>query len=319
MKVENQLHYINRIKNQVAKANIDNISRTGFYEHFFYKHTEVRWALLAGLVSRNAGWNMTDLRNQWFRELLTEQDQLRLFAIYECGNWTIFDDACPQLLLYEQSKLEGVPLFHLLRELGVSTFMEKEWHHFWLYRDEERLCTALIINEQHVIEEALIQKQLFRDVISSKLFYKVEQYSHFSYVVLPTITGHLYTLYVRRFQNVSSRIKLGRQLAFLLFHPDLHKNILAFMQHQHHTGSRRDYYTYTTWSPRVESQVLRLLYPVIEHDRSDREDWYKKRREVTHFFYPIKEWKPVPREKWIQHKWMMIYVAATFKKWLAPD
>lgn len=39
----------------------DNISRTVFYDQFYLKHKEIVWGYLASFVSRNAGWNMTDL------------------------------------------------------------------------------------------------------------------------------------------------------------------------------------------------------------------------------------------------------------------
>ena len=304
------------IKNQVDKANKDNLTRTAFYERFYKKHPEIRWSLLAGLVSRNAGWNMTDLANQWFQVLLSEKDRTRLFSIYETGNWTIFDDACPQLLVYEHSKRVGQPLFDLLGEFGVSAFMVQEWNRFWLEHDEERLCTALIINEQHLLESAVIQKKLFKSIISSKLFFQIEQHTHFSYVLLPTIEGQLYTLYVRQFEQVSKRIRLGKQLAYLLFHPDLHQSISFFMDQNPHSGSRRDYFKQMSWSPRVESACLRLVYPKINHKIESRVDWYSNHKNISAYFLPIKEWVPVPREKWVKHKWMMIYMAMTTKKWV---
>lgn len=42
--------------------NIDNLTRTAFYLRYWQAHPEVTWALLAHLVSRNAGYQMTDLR-----------------------------------------------------------------------------------------------------------------------------------------------------------------------------------------------------------------------------------------------------------------
>ncbi len=74
------------------------------------------------------------------------------------ANWTIFEDAYPQLLWYESEKQATTPRFHLLVDLAVSQFMQREWKRFWLERDEERLCTALIINEQNIIEQTMLKQ-----------------------------------------------------------------------------------------------------------------------------------------------------------------
>ncbi|TSB46958.1 DUF2515 family protein [Alkalicoccobacillus porphyridii] len=307
-----------QIRKKTTSENIDNISRTVFYQHFFKRHPEIKWSFLASMVSRNAGWNMTDLRNVWFQTLLDESDRLHLFNVYESGNWTIFDDACPQLLLYEQSKIEGKPLFHLLANFNVSSFMIEEWLRFWHKRDEDRLCTALIINEQHVLQKAVIQTKLYQDLISQKLFYKMEQLTHFSYVVFPSDTGSLYTLYVRRFHLVAERIKLGRRLAYLLFHPSVYPYVYTFSRRHPHTGSRNDYATLTNWSPQVNSFPLRLVYPRIHHPYQKRADWYSHHTKIEQYFAPIKEWTPVARDHWIQQKWVAIYAAYKCKQLLNP-
>lgn len=298
---------IHKIRQHTAKHNVDNISRTVFYQHFFQTHTEIKWALLASIVSRNAGWNMTDLFNSWFHKILDNNDQLRLFSIYETGNWTIFDDACPQLLVYKESVRYKRPLFELLAAFGVSAFMIKEWQLFWEKHDENRLCTALIINEQQILEQAVIQTKLYQDIIARKLFYKFEQHTHFSYVILPSINGSLYTLYVQRFHKVASRIRLGRKLAYLLFHPEVFPNVWLFCQHTPHTGSRNDYYHYLDWSARVSSLPLRLVYPRIDHHHMKRVDWFTRTTDVQMFFEPLKEWNPVNRSNWVKQKLIALY------------
>ncbi len=64
LKTEKQL--LRSIKAQTAKGNRDNISRTKAYEQFFRIHPEIQWSFLAGMVSRNAGWNMCDLEGFGF-------------------------------------------------------------------------------------------------------------------------------------------------------------------------------------------------------------------------------------------------------------
>lgn len=62
---------IERIQQQTRDWNGDNFSRTSAYLTFYQKRPEVQWALLAHLVSRNAGWNMTDLRGEFLPRLLS--------------------------------------------------------------------------------------------------------------------------------------------------------------------------------------------------------------------------------------------------------
>lgn len=77
------------------------------------------------MVSRNAGYCMTDLKGVWFQKLLDEKTRKALFLTYEDANWLIFSDAYPQLMIYEWSKTAGKPLFHLLDAFYVSAFMKK--------------------------------------------------------------------------------------------------------------------------------------------------------------------------------------------------
>lgn len=81
------------------KGNNDNISRTAQYGKYYFQHPEIKWSLLAHFVSRNAGWNMTDLKNPLYSSLFHEEFRHRLFMTFERANWLIFQDAYPQLLI----------------------------------------------------------------------------------------------------------------------------------------------------------------------------------------------------------------------------
>lgn len=52
---------IQQIQEKTQVLNRNNVTRTMAYYDFYRDHPEIHWALLAHLVSRNAGWNMTDL------------------------------------------------------------------------------------------------------------------------------------------------------------------------------------------------------------------------------------------------------------------
>lgn len=128
---EEEKTMVYNMKREIEIANMDNISRTQSYQDYYVRNSEIRWAFLASMVSRNAGWNMTDLKGRYYATVLPQTVKKHLFLTYEEANWIIFLDAFPQLLLYEESKRRQMPLFHLLQYFNVSIFMEKEWIYFW--------------------------------------------------------------------------------------------------------------------------------------------------------------------------------------------
>ncbi|WP_227936237.1 DUF2515 family protein [Alkalihalobacillus deserti] len=299
---------------QTEQGNIDNISRTVFYEQFYKKNPEIKWSLLAGIVSRNAGWNMTDLKSEWFQTLLTDRYRFLLFQTYERANWTIFADAYPQLLWYAWAKSISRPNYELLELLGVSKFMQKEWKLYIENRDDDRLCTALIINEQHMLEETVMKKSLYKKKIFSSLLYILEEHAHMSYVIFPTIEGKVYGFYVRNFKNVKARIWLGKQLQQLLSHPFIHKDVYQFTLETPPTGSRDDYEQFMSWSTGNTSPILRDVYPVVSHHWRKKVDWSKQVQEPAHYFNPIKKTSPVERTTWLQNKWVELFLIQHIKK-----
>src|SRR5699024_1496732 len=84
---------IQDIVNETKRKNINNITRTNAYLDFYMQHSEIDWAFLAHMVSRNTGWNMTDLKGSYLTKLLTSQEQDDYFAFLERANWLIFQDA----------------------------------------------------------------------------------------------------------------------------------------------------------------------------------------------------------------------------------
>jgi hypothetical protein len=57
------------IRHQTAVHNRNNLTRTKAYLDFYREHPELEWAFLAHMVSRNSGWNMTDLHGEWLPRL----------------------------------------------------------------------------------------------------------------------------------------------------------------------------------------------------------------------------------------------------------
>ncbi|MDP4162202.1 MAG: DUF2515 family protein, partial [Bacillota bacterium] len=56
---------VNQIKEKTKKFNRNNLTRTKAYLDFYNNHPEIHWSFLAHMVSRNGGWNMTDLKGEF--------------------------------------------------------------------------------------------------------------------------------------------------------------------------------------------------------------------------------------------------------------
>lgn len=265
---------IKRIVKQTNKWNKDNVSRTIAYQNFYKRNPEIRWAFLASMVSRNAGWNMTDLVTKSYQLLLSVKVRNRLFMTYERANWLIFSDAYPQLLLYELSKQYSKPLFHLMPYFKISQFMIREWSQFWVDPNKDRLVKALIINEQNVIEGPVIKQPYFKHNVFWGLPFMTQNLFYMSAVLFPTRTGELFGSYVHGFTHLDKRIHLGKELASMLFLPSLYRRFWSFAKTCQHTGSRMDYERYFH-SPIIDSPILRSAYPVITHNDCIRKDWSK--------------------------------------------
>ena len=262
------------INKETNAKNLDNISRTDAYFEFFLQHPEIKWAFLASMVSRNAGWNMCDLEGKWFPGLIGKKLRWQLFLTYERANWLIFSDAFPQLMLYHYSTKINRPMFHLLQYFHVSSFMEEEWLRFWTKKDKKRLMIALIINEQNVIQKPVINHPVYNRLIFHSLFFSIQDYLHFSSVLFPTCRGKLYGASVNGFRRVDKRIDLGKRLADILFAPELFPLFYEFSIHTPHTGSRYDYEQYLIQQTGIDTPRLRDTFPIIQHHVHEFIDWY---------------------------------------------
>lgn len=269
----NEHDYQYYITKTTEAHNLDNISRTKAYQKFYMCFPEIKWAFLASMVSRNAGWNMTDLVLPVFRDLLSKKEQRRLFMTYERANWLIFSDAYPQLMVYALSRTAKKPLFHLLEHFHVSRFMVKEWSRYWKQKDHGRLLRALIINEQNVIHKPVIRQDFFKTNVFRKLPYLLQDLLFINAVILPTRTKALYGSFVHDFTNLTNRITLGKQLAAIIFAPPVYEKLLDFAINVEHTGSRKDYERFLNLHF-PKSLPLRMIYPAITHKDIIRNDWF---------------------------------------------
>ncbi|KPB06628.1 hypothetical protein AAV98_02265 [Bacillus sp. CHD6a] len=311
-------NFITTIQKNTAKYNADNISRTKAYMNYYYRNKEIRWAFLASMVSRNAGWNMTDLEGKWFKLALDWRKRYPIFLTYELANWMIFHDAYPQLLLYELSKKYNKPLFHLLKEFRVSCFMEAEWQYFWEERDISRLMTSLIINEQNLIQEPVLQNKKLKRKVFGTSVYAFQDLGHFSCVIFPTLKGKLYGYSVHGFQKLDNRINLGKRLADLLFDGTFSDSFLNFSQKTEPTGSRYDYEQYLHNGLFRETPVLRAVYPVVPHQPFLQDDWvFREAKHLSKWKERVNtERKETEVTKWFIHKQHQLHSIIALKRWL---
>ncbi|PKG24092.1 DUF2515 family protein [Niallia nealsonii] len=299
----NEEMLVQKIYSLTKKYNLDNISRTESYLHYYIANKEIRWAYLASQVSRNAGWNMCDLQGSWFSNILEPEKRAQLFFTYEEANWLIFQDAFPQLLLYDYSTKYNRPLFHLLKYFSVSSFMEKEWNLFWENRNQTRLMTSLIINEQNLIEKPIIKNPYYKREVFHSLAYLFQDFFHCSSVLFPTLKGRLYGSCVTDFTSLNKRIEFGKELANILFYPDLYEEFYQFSILRTHTGSRGDYERIIYPRHKRDTPILRLTYPVVKHEKKEMMDWMGLRRKKRAWQSPLaKKQKPQDLTTWYRDK-----------------
>ncbi|MED4452993.1 DUF2515 family protein [Metabacillus fastidiosus] len=240
---------VQSIKEKTDELNRNNITRTKVYLDFFKQHPEIHWALLAHMVSRNSGWLMTDLKGDLLPKLLSEKEQRHFFLFLERGNWLIFQDIYPQLLLYKQSLQWKKNLFYLLPCLHVSAFMETMWNYFWEYGNHSLLTAAIIINEQNYLETHAVQKEHFQKTVLNTIGFKLYDFLRFNHIIFPfykkgetekpSLTGET----VRHFDSLHERILLGKRLYSILFkEKSTWQNVLLWADKHPHTASRKDYW-----------------------------------------------------------------------------
>lgn len=149
---------------ELDERNVDNISRTASYLELYAwtraHETEMPWLLMAHLVSRNAGYLMTDLARQIAGPIGQDAalaDAMRtLFVLLERGNFLIFWDAWHHVLTYLAGELDT------LAAPRTPVFMCEAWRRYDRERAtpsaelERTLVLDLVHNEQNLIERRAV-------------------------------------------------------------------------------------------------------------------------------------------------------------------
>jgi hypothetical protein len=232
---------IERIKRETSLNNKNNITRTAAYLSFYKSHPEVHWSFLAHMVSRNAGYFMTDLKGEFLPDLIDRSVIEELYFMLEKGNSMIFQDAYPQLLLYEESKRRNISLFNLCKFFNVSSFMEGVWEMFFDGDRTPLLPTAQIINEQSHIEKHLIRTEQFHK-LQNQISFKLQEWLHLSQILFPVMPiNNTIGDTMQGFETIEKRIMLGQNLYVMLFKHNNFDPVYNFAENNPHTGSRSDY------------------------------------------------------------------------------
>ncbi len=298
------------IYERTERENVNNLTRTKAYLDFFHQYPEIHWAFLAHLVSRNAGWTMTDLKGEYLPHLLSVEQQHSFFSFLERGNWLIFQDAYPQLLIYQESVKNQRPLFHLLPSFHVSSFMEVVWKRFWIDKDSDILSIALIINEQHYIDSRVIENQTFNQSVFKTLPFLLQSIFNMNVLLFPMNQNGSIQLIgetANHFLYVNERIDLGKRLYQLVFSKgEILNAILKWTKDRPHTGSRKDFWPQLfhpvkegtpgekrilekctrTKGPRIYSPFL-SVWKDVSHDAPARQDWFTSPSVLTLFSLPL--------------------------------
>ncbi|MDR6554056.1 DUF2515 family protein [Paenibacillus qinlingensis] len=293
-----------RIVAKTQAHNRNNVTRTQAYWTCYRDFPELHWALLAHMVSRNGGWCMTDLRGELLPHLLNNEATEHLFAFLERANALIFQDAYPQLLLYAESKRRKLNLFHLLPHLHISAWMMPIWQDFWLYQDTTLLTLGLIVNEQHYVEDRVVQNPLYKQTVLNTPQFKTQAWLQLNQVGFPFRSAsvdlpqpHLAGLILENFKNLSERIEFGKSLyAILFWAPGILQGAIAFAASTPHTGSRSDYW------PHLFAQI-RKTPPDLKYQ--ERLDGYSLKKGAAPFYspplhsaWPDRPLAPVERGDW---------------------
>jgi hypothetical protein len=296
----NEKHIVEQIKKETKLNNKNNITRTQAYYEFFKRNKEIHWAFLAHIVSRNGGYYMTDLKSSYLKELLPDSQVNRYFLFLERSNAFIFQDAFPQLLLYEYSKKTGKPLFHLLPAFQVSTFMQPFWHGFFTNKNSKGITVAMIINEQFMLEERVIKGIYQSASLLQELPFKLQENLGFTTIFIPFKISKKYRYRlsgktVREFEHVKKRVALGKELYQILFENRYFEETFSFATKQAHTGSRSDYwdFLFTTLDhcpSKLFSPTLLSVWKNVDHHYTNKNDWFQeKQADVLSFFDELPE------------------------------
>ncbi|MCM3785944.1 DUF2515 domain-containing protein [Neobacillus mesonae] len=297
-----ELELVQEIKELTRLHNQSNVTRTAAYLDCYNAYPELHWALLAHFVSRNGGYNMTDLHSGLLKSVLSSEEKERIYLLLERCNALIFQDAYPQLLLYIKSKEKGRSYFNLLSEFQISAFMTPFWEQFWLKRDSVLLTVGLIINEQNYIEYRVIRNPFYQQHVTSTLSFRSHEIAGLNQIVIPLgIDRELTGLTLTKFSKLHERIAFGKSLYALLFgHKQVLEQALAYARAVPHEGSRSEYWPKFFTSHMDETTHEALSSPMLTRKRQLSADHKLYSPTLLNVWYDM-PYEKITREDWLTH------------------
>ncbi len=238
--------------------NRDNVARTESYLELYALcraySVELPWVLMAHLVSRNAGYLMTDLGETRAGSLFTREALNELFLFLERANFLIFDDAWEHVLHHVLGRVSAL-------DARTPRFMREAWARYEesAAREitpalERSLVVDLVTNEQNLIESRVVHDARFARSRAMIAFFEDAQVD--GAVVLPLTRARIR---VGAFAQLEKRIDAGRRIFDeVLAGREGRDAIFAWAVAHPHTGSR------TTYKSDAEARTLREAWPVEE-------------------------------------------------------
>lgn len=225
---------LERWLSETAERNVDNVARTDSYLALYawtrVHGRELPWVLMAHLVSRNAGYLMTDLARQLDgkagADAALAAAMQNLFGLLERANFVIFEDAWHHVL----SHLLGRPL-----EPGrVPRFMIDAWARHDP-AEERPIVLDLVHNEQHMIEHRAVHHPEL--VHGRRLFEIIEMTGREKPLEFPAPDAP--QIKVSGFSQVARRIDAGRKIFDeVVADRDRRDRMFTWAMAHPHTGDR---------------------------------------------------------------------------------
>jgi hypothetical protein len=222
--------------------NRDNVARTESYLELYALAraygVELPWVLMAHLVSRNAGYLMTDLAEGgratafFTREALDE-----LFLFLERANYLIFDDAWHHVMHHVLGRTSAL-------DERTPRFIREAWARYEAAEAggvtpavERALVLDLVTNEQNLIENRVVHHPRFARARAMVAFF--EEAGIDGPVVLPVAQARIK---VGAFARLAQRIEAGRRIFDETLAPREQRDAMfAWAAATPHTGSRGAY------------------------------------------------------------------------------
>ncbi len=236
---------------ELDERNVDNVARTASYlELYAWTRTQGRelpWVFMAHLVSRNAGYLMTDLARTMGdpRTAPALLEPMRnLFVLLERANWLIFWDAWHHVLHHLSGRTAE------LAGPRAPRFMIDAWHRWEAdvataggpdAALERRIVVELVHNEQHLIEHRAVHHA---DLAAGRrLLEMVEMSGREKPLHFPDVgRGGWPEIRVGGFAQLDRRIATGARIFDEVLVDRGHRDALfAWAQAHPHTGDRAVY------------------------------------------------------------------------------